>query len=215
MRGPLIITRPEHDSTTCYLARWSEHIIDEAKNKHVKAIDLDRKKASRKRVIGILEKEMTALVVLNGHGDDERITGHNNEVILEGTDNKAFRSKIIFARACRSAKTLGGLAVKGGALAYLGYKEDFWLMYNEFSVFRPLQDRTAALFLEPSNHVAISILKGHSVEEANSRSKNLFRRNIENLLLQGPSADDYGAIKYLYWDMVNQVCLGNTKETFN
>ncbi len=215
LKGPLIITRPEHDFATRYLSRWSEHIIEEAKSKHAKVIDLHREKAARKRIVGILKKEKTALVVLNGHGDRDKVAGHQDEVILESTDDAAFQSKIIFARACRSAKTLAELAVKRGALAYLGYKEDFWLMCDQSKVSRPLEDKTAALFLEPSNHVPIALLKGHTAGDANNRSKNLFRKNIERLLLQGPSADNYGATRLLYWNMINQVCVGDENTSFN
>ena len=52
----LLITRPEHDTGTRYLSRWSERIIDEAKNKGVRIIDLHKEQASRKRFLGTLTK---------------------------------------------------------------------------------------------------------------------------------------------------------------
>jgi len=116
-------------------------------------IDLYRNKANRKRVIGILEKRNPKLVVFNGHGGEDFVAGHDNEVILKNDDEEAVSSKIIFARSCKSAKVLGATAIKRGAIAYLGYKEDFWLVYNILQISRPLEDKTAALFLEPSNYV--------------------------------------------------------------
>ena len=209
MRKCLLITRPEHELATYYLSRWSEKIIKEAKEKRFNVIDLFRNKANRKRVIGILEKRNPKLVVLNGHGGEDFVAGHDNEVILKSNDGEAVCSKIIFARSCKSAKILGETAIKRGAIAYLGYKEDFWLIYNIKQISRPLEDKTASLFLEPSNYVPICLLKGHSAGEANNKSKNLFRKKIEKLMTEGPLSEDHYAIRYLFWDMTNQVCLGN------
>jgi len=214
MKGSLLITRPEHEPAMCYLSRWSEKIIKEAKEKGVNVIDLYRNKANRKRVLGILEKRNPKLVVFNGHGGEDFVAGHDNEVILKNDDEEAVNSKIIFARSCKSAKVLGETAIKKGAIAYLGYKEDFWLVYTKEKIFKPLEDKTAELFLEPSNYVPIALLKGHSTGEADNKSKNLFRKNIEKLIIEGPSSDDYYAIRYLLWDMTHQVCLGSQAATF-
>lgn len=209
----LLITRPEHDVTTRYLSRWSEKIIEEARRKGINIIDLWRGKANRKRVIGILEKRNPNGAFLNGHGGDTFVAGHDNEIILKDSDKKAVNSKIIIARSCKSANGLGRKAITLGATAYLGYKEDFWFSYNIMKISRPLEDRTVALFLEPSNHIVISLLKGHSTGYANNKSKALFRRNIEKLLIDGPVAEDYNAIRHLYWDMTHQVCLGSQDAT--
>ena len=209
----LLITRPEHDITTRYLSRWSEKIIEEANKKGIDIIDLRRDKANRKRVIGILEKRNPDGAFLNGHGSDKFVAGNKNEIILRDSDKKAVNSKIIIARSCKSAKGLGKKAIAHGAIAYIGYKEDFWFSYNVEKISRPLEDKTAALFLEPSNHIVISLLKGHSIGRADNKSKELFRKNIEKLLVEGPSADNYYSMRYLYWDMTNQVCLGDQDAT--
>lgn len=209
MGQSLLITRPEHDATTLYLSQWSKTIIEEAKRRGIRVIDLHRKKANRGRVIGILEKRSPKLAVLNGHGNENSVGGHDNEIIIKERDIKALESKIIFARSCKSAKRLGPSAINHGAIAYLGYKEDFWFVYTEEKIFKPLEDKTAKLFLEPSNYVPIALLKGHKAGQANSKSKMRFRKNIEKLIIEGPASDNYYAIRYLLWDMVHQVCLGD------
>lgn len=214
MRNSLLITRPENDFTTRYLSKWSEKIIKEAKDKGINVIDLWRGKANRNRVISTLEKRDPRLVFLNGHGSDKFVTGHDNKIILQEGDKKAVSSKIIFARSCKSAKTLGQNAIAEGATTYLGYDEDFWFKYDVTKTRRPLEDETAALFLEPSNHLVIYLLKDHPTGQANNKSKNLFRKNIEKLLIEGPSAEDYESIGCLYWDMIHQVCLGNENAIF-
>lgn len=127
---------------------------------------------------------------------------------MRGSD-AAVKDKIVYARACKSAKRLGPETIKNGASAYIGYDEDFVFVIDEAKVSRPTEDDVAALFLEPSNQTALSILKGHSVEEANRRSKAKFAKNIQHLLLRGPSDNDYYAIRHLFWDMQHQVCLGD------
>lgn len=210
----LLITRPDHDYTTNYLSKWSKEIIKEGQDKGINVIDLDGDKANRERVIGTLEKRSPGLVVLNGHGSQDYITGHNNSVILEGNDKKAVENKIIYARSCKSAKVLGEKTISHGAKAYLGYDEDFMFLYSRDKVSKPLEDKTATLFLGPSNQIPLSLLKSHSAGEANEKSKILFKKNIEKLLIDGPSSEHYKAITCLYWDMIHQVCLGDKKATF-
>jgi len=209
MAGRLLITRPEHDPAMRFLSSWSLEIIDEAKRKSIEVIDLKRNKAERKKVLGILEKIPIKLAVFNGHGNEDSVTGHDDKIILKKGDKKAVESKIIFARSCQSAKFLGPSAVQDGAIAYLGYKGDFWFIYTQSKLSRPLEDKTAELFLKPSNYVAISLLKGHTTSEANRRSKNLFRKNIESLLVKG-DLENRDTLTMLYWDMINQVCVGDS-----
>lgn len=111
MSRALLVTRPQHDITTYYLYKWSEEVIKKAKEKHISVIDLPGKKSTRKRVIGVLEKRSPSLVFLNGHGSENTVCGHNNEIVLKADDKKAVVDKIIYARSCRSAKILGPKAI--------------------------------------------------------------------------------------------------------
>ncbi len=212
--GTLLITRPEHDSATHCLSKWSEKIIETASKKKIKVIDLHREKANRDRVAGTLKKGIAKLVVLNGHGSDTSVHGHDDEIILKEDDGDVVKDKIIFARACKSAKRLGENCIAQGALAYLGYKEDF-IVIADASTTKPLQNKTAELFLEPSNYIPISLLKGHTAGAANERSKNLFKKNINRLLMEGPSSYNYDEVRFLFWDMQNQVCLGDEEAVFS
>lgn len=159
MEKTLLITRPEHDVTTHYLSKWAGKVVEEAKRKGIDTIDLFRDKANRNRFIGILKKRKPKLLVLNGHGNDNSVMGHNNEIILQSDDGEALKGKVIYALSCRSAKILGQDSIAKGASAYLGYKEDFVFMYNVDKISKPTEDKTASLFFEPSNHLSISLLK--------------------------------------------------------
>ena len=91
--GTLLITRPEHDPATYCLSKWSEKIIDVAKKKNINVIDLHRGKANRSRVAGTLKKGIAKLVVLNGHGSDSTVHGHDNEIILKEDDGDVVKDK--------------------------------------------------------------------------------------------------------------------------
>lgn len=214
MEKNLLITRPENDDATYYLSKWSEKLIKEAGNRGIRIIDLWRKKANRKRFIGTVKKSGPKLLFLNGHGNVDIVSGHNQEVILTVEDRVIIDNKIIYARSCRSGKVLGSVLTNQSAATYLGYKEDFWLGYHPEKISKPLEDERAALFLEPSNYIVHSLLKGHSAKDAHNKSKMLFAKNIEKLLIAGPKDENYGCRVALYWDMMNQVCLGNQNATF-
>ena len=211
MERSLLITRPEHDVTTRYISKWSEKIIKEASEKHVDVIDLHKDKANKDRVLGTLKKKssLRMLVVLNGHGNSTTVAGHNNEPLITKDDAEVLAGKLVYARSCQSAKVLGKTAIAKGTIAYVGYQEDFIFLIDEDKIMKPLEDAKAALFLEPSNYVISSLLKGHSAADAHHRSKNLFRKNLEKVLTGKTSSEDRCAARFLYWDMTNQVCLGD------
>ncbi|KKT36670.1 MAG: hypothetical protein UW22_C0034G0013 [Candidatus Gottesmanbacteria bacterium GW2011_GWB1_44_11c] len=108
-------------------------------------------------------------------------------------------------------KELGPSCVKKGTTAYVGYTDDFIFLTEEAKESRPLTDKVAKLFLEPSNDVAISFIKGHSAGQANQRSKDYFKKNIKKLMTSDTPKEDRELIPYLLWDMDHQVCIGNEK----
>jgi len=211
MSGLLLITRPKYEDTTWYLFRWSDFILKEAEEKGFERIDLSGEKATKERFLGTLRKKSGArmLVVLNGHGNDRAVAGQD-EIIISVEDAALLSDKIIYARACSSAKTLGPSAVNAGASAYIGYDIEFVFFTENEKLSRPLEDKTAALFLEPSNHVPIALLKGHTVSDANHRSQEKFLQVIKRLVAEGPGTVYYYTIPFIFADMTHQVCLGNS-----
>lgn len=211
MPGTLLITRPDYEVTTHYISSWSKHIIDEAVKKNFDLIDLTKDKATQKRFLGILNKKAEAkiLVVINGHGNDAAILGHDDKDIISFEEAKSLSKKIVYARACSSINILGKHAVKEGALAYIGYDIPFTFYAENDKASRPLEDKTAELFLDPSNYVATGLIKGHTAGEANMRSRNKFRNNIRRLIIEGPTSPYFYTISDLYDNMMHQICLGN------
>lgn len=204
----LLITRLEFEPAVFYLSKWSESVITEAKRKGLKIIDLHRDKACRNRFIGTLKKVCPNLVFINGHGNDEHVCGHNNESILCCSDD--FKSKIIYARACNSSSILGNELVKNNkTLAYIGYLKPFILETDPDKIHKPLDDNIARLFLEPSNYLVVSLLKGHSVKESYEKSIKAFKKNMTDLLLNESDIDSISRAKYLFHNIQSQIYVGD------
>ena len=208
MANTLLVTRPFYDSTTSYLHYWNLNILSAAKSKNMKILDLDSKRANKKELMSVILKLNPDLVVLNGHGAGDMILGQDNEVLINVNENEyILKGCLVYALSCRSAQSLGPSSIKSGAKAYIGYTEDFvFFVSNQYST-RPQRDPTARLFLEPTNIVVNSLIKGHSAGEADRNGKKKFTENIQSVL-STKSSDSYLA-RFLVWDMINQVCLGN------
>ena len=210
----LLITRPNYEITTRYLFAWSGQIVDLAKTKGIDVIELKKNKANRKEFESRLAKLKPQLVIINGHGSDTCVTGHDGEVLIEAGQNEdILYSKIVYSLSCNSASCLGIESVKAGALCYIGYKTKFTFFHRN-KITHPLEDNIAKLFLDPSNQVAVSLLKGNKTQEANRKSKELSIRNIQKLLNSASSKESVLYARFLWSNMYNQVCHGNQNACF-
>jgi len=72
----------------------------------------------------------------------------------------------------------------------------------------PLRDNTAKLFLEPSNLVPISIIKGNSTSNANENSKRQLLKNIKKIL-RNLDSESFKIAEALWNNYEGQVLLGN------
>jgi len=71
------------DAPTEYLDSWFGKIVELAKKqKDTKIFELKRERANRKELTELIEKENPQLVIFNGHGNDELITGFKQEILL-------------------------------------------------------------------------------------------------------------------------------------
>lgn len=197
-----LITRPEHDDTTFYLSVWCKKTIKLAEEKGANVNDLHREKANKKEFEGRISKFCPELIVLNGHGDESKVTGHQNqELISTETEDKFLKLNIVYAISCRSAKALGKKCVKRGTKCYIGYEDDFIFVYEKEKISRPLSDETACLFLEPSVLFIETVIKNNSVKEALERSKKKIQQNLIKTL----SGDEQETTlaRYLWWNLRN------------
>jgi hypothetical protein len=63
------------------------------------------------------------------------------------------------------------------------------------SITKSLKDKTAAFFLQPTNKLVSSILKGNTVRYSYEKSQELFKQNISKLVSSATSDEDRKFIK--------------------
>ena len=209
MKTGLIITLPRSDLVTEYLSQFSEEIIKEAEVREVKCKPLKDEDANKEEFEKVLRRLDYNFVVFNGHGTQDTIKGNANEVLIKlGQNEIILNNRIIYARACEAGEDLGKVYESSEEGCFIGYclKFEFWADKTWDSV--PLKDEKARLFLEPSNMVPISLLKGHSGQEAHDIAKKYTLKSIRRVL-KNPSEDSFWLISSLWKNYYSQTIYGN------
>lgn len=215
MTKALLVTRPNHDLITTYLFCWSKLVIEEARKKGIKVLDLRGKRAGKKTFTSYITKHQPALVFFNGHGDEATITGYDNKVLVRaGRNEKMLAKKIVYARSCDAANKLGQACIRHKTLAFVGYKRKYAIGYSPSKITTPLKDKVARLFIEPSNLVPISLLKGNTVKDTYKKSQNAMWRNFLFMLSTKASQAQKDAAPYLWVNRKYQVALGDQEAHF-
>ena len=185
----ILITNQNHDITTSYLYYYTKEINDFAiKEIGSKPLYLEGSRLNRQTVTSIIKDQNPKLVLLNGHGDHNKIFGNKiyrssePEVIFEGDVNHSILSRrLIYARSCWAGKSLGPKIVSNRG-CFIGYVTPFEFWNDENLSTNPAKDKTAYLFLDPSNEVARSLIKGIGASESAEKFKVLCKKNILKLL---------------------------------
>lgn len=210
MNNVVLVTRPNHDYPTTYLYHWSKFVIEEALNKGIKVLVLDGVKANKSNFNSYINKHEPQLLFLNGHGAKDCVGGYNDEILVDTNNCEVLlKGKILYVRSCEAGAELGPTCVNRGAIAFIGYKRSYWLMRSKSQHTRPLSDKISKLFLEPSNLVPISLIKGHCVKEAYDKSQKSMRRNFSYMISSKASTEERDAAFFLWSNYSCQVMLGD------
>ncbi len=157
------------------------------------------------------------LIFLNGHGDSTTVCGHNNEPILDEKNAKITKNKIVYALACDSLADLGKISVENyGAIAYIGYENNFMFIRDPQREGTPLKDKNAAPFKEVCSLLIDYLLAGKSVKDVINKTKETYKKLIKSY---GSSADDpYGDVPLirfaLAWDLTFLGFQGDANASF-
>lgn len=207
-----LITRPIYDVGTHYLYHWSQSLIDEAKRLHQDVYDLANKKANKATLASYVKKQSPRVVVFNGHGSKTEMFGQDNEPIIRKGDNEnILAGRRIYMRACDAGSELGPSIINAGAEGFIGYRQPFVFFRRHECETHPLTDDLARPFLECSNQVARSLIKGHSVSGAHERSMKEYDRKIA-ALLTSENPNGY-LVPWLLSNRDSQVCLKKDSAT--
>ena len=210
MTRAILLTRPNFDLITNYLFYWSIFVIREANKKGFKVLDLQGNKANKQTFTSYIKKHEPLLVFFNGHGNDNAIAGHDNEILVEVNKNEQLLvEKIVYARSCNAVSKLGPACIKKSTLAFIGYKKKYALGYTPSQISDPLKDKVAGLFLEPSNLIPISLLKGNTAGYSYKKSQEAMWRNFMFMLSTKAFPNQKDAAPYLWANRKYQTILGN------
>lgn len=168
----MIVTLPSYDIVTEYLSQFSKPVIEEAIKNSINVKKLTGKEVSRAEFEKIIEAFSYDLLFINGHGSQFEVYGNSfNEFILkEGENEEKVVGKVIYARACDAASSLGrSIVEKNPQSCFIGYEFPFEFYHDATWEASPLKDKTAEIFFIPSNLILFSLFKGNTVLEADKK----------------------------------------------
>jgi len=202
----LLITTPCYDKGTHYLRAWSQPLIADAEKRGVDVKNLDKDETTKEKFQSYVGKRPVDVIVINGHGNDIAVAGKDNEEIIlsVGDGDNLLKDKDVFIRACSSGVVLGPSIMKNGAKGFIGYEQDFIVPLDKDSIGRPLEDKIAAPILECSNQIITSLIKGHSVSEAQAASMKKYEEKFDELSSSNVATTHI--LPFLLWNMEFQVC---------
>lgn len=216
MKKTMLVTRPCYDGGTSYLFYYAGLVIKEAGSAGVSVIDLKRPRLTKEKFTEIVWDKSPSLIFFNAHGSEKAIygdkLGDSEEVLVEeGKNHSLLDSKIVYARACLAAASLGR-ACNGGC--FIGYNTPFSFVFDEQWSAKPSNDNIAKLFLEPSNLIVRSLLKGNTAEEAAEKSFNMSKKNMLKLLKEKGEPGGMASMTVLWNNMTRLEVLGNKGMAF-
>lgn len=207
----ILVTRPKYDDGTEYLSAYASEILKEAKSLNIEVKDFEGIRANRREVEKYLNIKKPNLFFLNGHGNENEICGHNDEIIFSLSNVFILKDKITYARACFAALNLGTHAVKDSKGCFIGYIYPFSFWIDNKRSATPLKDKTASFYLTPSNEIILSLLKGKTAKESDERSRKIMIDNMRKILVmeQRNEPGATGMLQILWGNYDGQVVLGN------
>lgn len=217
MSRVILVSNASHDIPTEYLDSWFGKIIELAKQqKDTVLFELKKERSNRVEFMELIERENPQLVIFNGHGNDELITGFNQDILVMCDDNESIlEGKIVHSMACESAKSLGQKCITIGTRAFIGYKEKFHLVHlGKESVAEQVNDPIASFFLEPAYEVIVALVEGNTTGDAHARSQNMYKKKLLELITNNNAEQNTMLASSLYHNFQHQVCLGDQTASF-
>lgn len=209
----MLVTRPDYEPGVRYLTAWADELIADARRRSIDVVDLKGKKACRTEVEGRLRKIKPALVVLNGHGSDDSVTGQDGEILIQARDNaELLKGKVTYAVSCNSAAVLGEEVAMQKASTYIGYEKQFAILHSKAHMSHPISDPLAAPFRDFSNQIVKGLLKGHGAADCVNKAKASGSQKVNSLLSSVADPDTRAVARYLWWDIGCLVCKGDQEK---
>ncbi len=217
MDNLLLVTRPKWDDGTEYLAYYASLVIKEAENRGLDLKDFEGLNVSKANILKFLTKMNPNLIFINGHGSESELYGNKDEIILSVEDISLLKDKFVYARACNAGLNFGKKMVDENNGCFIGYQCLFSFWIDQKWSAKPHNDNIAKLYLEPSNEIMISMIKGNTSLKAYEKSKNSMIENMKKILKM-EEKNEPGAmnmLQVLWNNFEGQVLHGNKNFSVN
>ncbi len=178
----MFVIRTNHDTQTNYLYSYTKPIIKLAEQKGIKVTIIENEEISEQNLRKRIKSQKPKLIFFNGHGTEDAIYNYYDKPFINSNSSDVFKETITFARACDCVNLLGKKAVDRGCLAFIGYRNKFFVSKQHNATCKPEQDRIAKPVLDCSNIVMNELIKGKTVDEAVNKAHEFAADQILKLI---------------------------------
>ena len=174
----LVMIRPDYELVTRYGSSWQTQIVSATGGSGLSVTDLYGNNATRANFEQAIATNDPILVNIMGHGNNDLIVCQDGETLLQsGVNDDILAGRVVYDLSCQSGGGLGASAFSRGAVAFLGYTEDFWICYTngdhpDGGMSNPLNDELSRGFFESHNIAPISYIQGSTISDSYSASQN-------------------------------------------
>lgn len=209
----LIVASPVDEPTRYAYGYWKRYANTPARNGHQVVL---LRHATLPSFEKALRKWNPRLVIMDGHGGSNGAEINNHILLgvnsydsdlgrkIYGTNTHLMAGRIVYMATCNTGKALAYHLIDAGAVAVAAYKEPFIFLTQE-RVPNPLADKTAHPFFIGMLQLALQLANHNSFGDAARLTRRAFEYYRDEAELRG----DREAAKYLHFDALNFVALGN------
>ena len=120
--------RPSYEPVTRYAAAYQGQVLSVARGAGLPFTDLHATNATLQNFENILRTQDPLLINISGHGQDNYMTGQGGQPLLSTSNANLMDGRVVYDLSCKSGRGLGPATINAGAISFLGYDENFWLV---------------------------------------------------------------------------------------
>jgi hypothetical protein len=194
---------------------WARRAIDFCRNCRYTCIHLDQTYTTREDFENSISYNDPVFFHGYGHGNQTQFTGYYGVILESCVNDQLLAGRLTYLVSCETGAGLGPSIIEKGGWGYIGYRNYYWAMDFAYAFKSPddaLCGRYHWSFLDHTNSVVDSILRGRTLSEAHANSL----RRIQAWIDYWSQSDDPNApdiIWCLISDRDGQVQLGDGNAT--
>ncbi len=212
----ILLTLPDYDATTHCVSEWNKNTLIPIINRNSLSHKIiSNYRVNESHVSYTIKKENPRFLIFNGHGADDCICGHNDEVIIKlGNNDNLLDSRIVHSFTCSSSSKLGR---NSKADVFIGYDDVFVFWLDGATTTKPLKDRFATPQMRSALIVPEELLKGRTAKEAYDASQKVYSDFIDEYKWNShkyTTEEIQKILPLLMWNKMNQKIIGNKNSKF-